>query len=227
AFVREHRSQIPLGMMTITNNSAGGQPVSLANLHGVAEILRAAEIPFILDACRFAENCWLIKQRESGQGHRSVRAIAQEVFRLADGCTLSGKKDGLVNMGGFLALNDPELADEARSLLILTEGFPTYGGCNARDLEAMAVGLEEVLDERYLEYRHATVCYLANGLNRAGLHTVQPPGGHAVYIDVARLLPHVPPEESPGQALACALYLEGGIRSCEIGSVMFGKRDAS
>jgi tryptophanase len=225
AFLREHRGNVPLGMVTITNNTAGGQPVSLANLRAVATILRAHGVPFVLDACRFAENAWLIKQREPGQRHRSVREIAQEVFRLADGCTFSGKKDGLVNMGGFLALNDAALAEEARNLLILTEGFPTYGGCNARDLEAMAVGLEEVLDESYLEYRHATVSYLAAGLNRVGMPTVQPPGGHAVYVDAKALLPHVPPEAAPGQALACALYLEGGIRSCEIGSVMFGKLD--
>ncbi len=222
--VRERRANMPLGMVTITNNSAGGQPVSLENLRGVSRILRAAGVPFILDACRFAENCWFIKQRESGQAHRSVAEIAREVFSLADGCTVSGKKDALVNMGGFLALNDDELAARARNLLILTEGFPTYGGCSARDLEAMAVGLHEVLDERYLEYRAQSTAYLAEGLERAGIRTVQPPGGHAVYIDAHALLPHIPPEQFPGQALACELFLHGGIRSCEIGSVMFGKR---
>ncbi|MBL8803080.1 MAG: tryptophanase [Planctomycetes bacterium] len=224
--VRERRADIPLGMVTITNNSAGGQPVSLANLRGVSRILRAAGVPFLLDACRFAENCWFIKQREPGQRERSVAEIAREVFSLADGCTVSGKKDALVNMGGFLALNDDELAARARNLLILTEGFPTYGGCSARDLEAMAVGLHEVLDERYLEYRAQSTAYLAEGLNRAGICTVQPPGGHAVYIDARALLPHIPPEQFPGQALACELFLHGGIRSCEIGSVMFGRRDA-
>jgi tryptophanase len=224
--VRERRADIPLGMVTITNNSAGGQPVSLANLRGVSRILRAAGIPFLLDACRFAENCWFIKQREPGQRERSVADIAREVFSLADGCTVSGKKDALVNMGGFLALNDDELAARARNLLILTEGFPTYGGCSARDLEAMAVGLHEVLDERYLEYRAQSTAYLAEGLNRAGIHTVQPPGGHAVYIDARSLLPHVPSEQFPGQALACELFLHGGIRSCEIGSVMFGRQGA-
>lgn len=224
--VGERRADMPLGMVTITNNSAGGQPVSLENLRGVSRILRAAGVPFILDACRFAENCWFIKQRESGQSSRSVAEIAREVFSLADGCTVSGKKDALVNMGGFLALNDDELAARARNLLILTEGFPTYGGCSARDLEAMAVGLHEVLDESYLEYRAQSTAYLAQGLERAGIRTVQPPGGHAVYIDAHALLPHILPEHFPGQALACELFLHGGIRSCEIGSVMFGRRGA-
>jgi tryptophanase len=224
--VRERRTDIPLGMATITNNSAGGQPASLENLRGISRILRAAGIPFLLDACRFAENCWFIKQREHGQSGRSVAEIAREVFSLADGCTVSGKKDALVNMGGFLALNDDELAARARNLLILTEGFPTYGGCSARDLEAMAVGLHEVLDERYLEYRAQSTAYLAAGLERAGIRTVQPPGGHAVYIDAHALLPHIQPEQFPGQALACELFLHGGIRSSEIGSVMFGRRRA-
>ncbi|MCC6670070.1 MAG: tryptophanase [Planctomycetes bacterium] len=223
AFLRENRARIPLGMVTITNNSGGGQPVSLENLRGVSRILRAHGVRFILDACRFAENAWFIKNREPGQRQRSVREIAREVFALADGCTMSGKKDGMVNMGGFLALNDDALAQEARNLLILTEGFPTYGGCAARDLEAMAVGLFEALDERYLDYRHGVMEYLAGGLNRVGIPTVQPAGGHAVYIDAKEFLPHIPVERYPGQALACALYLEGGIRSCEIGSVMFGK----
>jgi tryptophanase len=227
ACCREHRGRIPLGMITLTNNTGGGQPASLENIRQVAAMLHENGIPFILDACRFAENCWFIKQREPGQGHRDVRDIAKEVFRLADGCTFSGKKDGLVNMGGFLALNDDALAAQARNLLILTEGFPTYGGCAARDLEALAVGIEEVLDEQYLAYRHASVRYLARGLNEAGIPTVQPPGGHAVYIDARKLLPHIPRDRFPGQALACELYLEGGIRSCEIGSVMFGKRSES
>jgi tyrosine phenol-lyase len=227
--LREQRQAIPLAMATITNNTAGGQPVSLANLRATSRLLREHGIPFFLDACRFAENCWFIREREPGQRGRSVLEIAREVFRLADGCTMSGKKDGLVNMGGFLALNDPELAVRARNLLILTEGFPTYGGCSARDLEALAVGLFEALDEQYLEYRATSVAYLARGLNRAGIQTVQPPGGHAVYIDARALLPHVPAEQFPGQALACELYLHGGIRSCEIGSAMFSKvgRDGS
>jgi tryptophanase len=222
---RARRDQVPLGMLTITNNTGGGQPVSLENIRGCSRILRAHGIPFILDACRFAENAYFIKLREPGQSGRSVADIAREVFRLADGCVFSGKKDGLVNMGGFLALNDDRTAAEARNLLILTEGFPTYGGCAARDLEALAVGLGEVLDESYLEYRLATVRYLAEGLNRAGIPTIQPPGGHAVFIDARRLLPQIPPHEYPGQALACELYLAGGIRSCEIGSVMFGKQE--
>ena len=222
---RLERERIPFGMLTITNNTGGGQPVSLENIRQCARILHEYGLPFILDACRFAENAYFIKLREPGQAGRPVSEIAREIFRLADGCTFSGKKDGLVNMGGFLALDDQKLAVEARNLLILTEGFPTYGGCAARDLEALAVGLHEVLDERYLEYRLATVRYLAQGLNDAGIPTVQPPGGHAVFIDARRLLPHIPPEQYPGQALACALYLEGGIRSCEIGSVMFGRHE--
>ncbi len=219
---RRERAHMPLALLTITNNTGGGQPASLENIRQCSAILRRHGIPFILDACRFAENAYFIKKREPGQEGRSVTEIAREVFRLADGCIFSGKKDGLVNMGGFLALNDDRLAAEARNLLILTEGFPTYGGCAARDLEALAVGLEEVLDEAYLEYRQATIRYLAEGLDRLGLPTVQPPGGHAVFVDARRVLPHIPPEQFPGQALACELYLAGGIRSCEIGSVMFG-----
>jgi len=221
---RRERSRIPVGMLTITNNTGGGQPASLENIHGCARIFRDHGIPFFLDACRFAENAFFVKLREPGQSDRPVRDIAREIFRLADGCTFSGKKDGLVNMGGFLALNDDALAAEARNVLILTEGFPTYGGCAARDLEALAVGLDEVLDERYLEYRLATVRYLAQGLNDAGIPTVQPPGGHAVFIDARRLLPQIPGHQYPGQALACELYLAGGIRSCEIGNVMFGRQ---
>ena len=222
-FLEERRGEVPLGMLTVTNNTGGGQPVSLGNLRAASELLRRHGVPFYLDACRFAENAYMIKTREAGQGHRSVRDIAREMFSLADGCTLSGKKDALVNMGGFLATNDHELANRAKNLLVLTEGFPTYGGCAARDLEALRVGLEEVLDEKYLEYRLATVRYLAQGLNQRGLPTVQPPGGHAVFLDAAAVLPHVPAREFPGQALAVELYREGGIRSCEIGSVMFGK----
>jgi tryptophanase len=225
-YLEEHRGQVALGMATITNNSGGGQPVSLANLRAVSALYKRHGVPFILDACRFAENAYMIKLREPAEARRSVEDIAKEVFSLADGCTLSAKKDALVNMGGFLAVRDDVLARDARNLLILTEGFPTYGGCAARDLEAMAVGLREVLDERYLEYRLATVRYLATGLEEAGIPTVRPPGGHAVYIDAKRFLPHIEPRKFPGQALVAALYLEGGIRACEIGSVMFGKPTA-
>ncbi len=222
-YLAQHHGNLALGMLTVTNNTGGGQPVSLANIKAASALLKSHGIPFFLDACRFAENAYLIKLREPGQGHRSVREIAREMFALADGCTMSGKKDGLSNIGGFLALNDERLAKEAKNLLILTEGFPTYGGCAARDLEAFRVGLEEVLDEQYLEYRLATVRYLARGLNEIGIPTVQPPGGHAVYIDARSFLPQIPPNEFPGQALVAALYLEGGIRCCEIGSVMFGR----
>lgn len=226
AYLELHAGNVALGMVTITNNTGGGQPVSLANLRAVAALYRKHKVPFILDACRFAENAYMIKLREPGQSGRSAEDIAKEIFSLADGCTVSGKKDALVNMGGFLAVRDDTLARNARNLLILTEGFPTYGGCAARDLEALAVGLREVLDERYLEYRLATIRYLAHGLNAAGIPTVQPPGGHAVYIDAKAFLPHIPPSSFPGQALVVALYLEGGIRCCEIGSVMFGKPTA-
>jgi tryptophanase len=210
-------------MLTITNNTGGGQPVSLENLRAAAEIYHRFDIPFILDACRFAENSYFVKLREAGQAGRSVRDIARETFALADGCLMSAKKDALVNIGGFIALRDGAWVDRLRSLLILTEGFPTYGGLAARDLEAVAVGLDEVLDEEYLSYRLAVSRYMAAGLNRLGVPTVQPPGGHAVYIDARTFLPHIPPEQFPGQALVCALYLAEGVRSCEIGSVMFGK----
>lgn len=227
SYLDENQGNVPLGMITITNNTGGGQPVSLANLRAVSAAYKSRGIPFIIDACRYAENAYLIKEREPGQSHRSPMDIAHEVFSLADGCTMSGKKDALVNMGGFLAVNDAELAEKCRNLLILTEGFPTYGGCAARDLEAMAVGLHEGLDENYLRYRMATVRYLARGLEALGIPTVKPPGGHAVYIDAGAFLPHVPPGQFPGQSLVIALYLACGIRACEIGSVMFGgKRKA-
>jgi tyrosine phenol-lyase len=226
-FCREHADRIPFGMLTITNNSGGGQPASLENIRGASTIYRQHGIPFILDACRFAENAYFIKLREPGHHDRQVRDIVAEVFSLTDGCTMSAKKDGLVNIGGFIALRNRDWVEQLRSLLILTEGFPTYGGLAARDLEAMAVGLEEVLDERYLEYRLAATRYLAEGLNRVGIPTVQPPGGHAVYIDAKAFLPHVPPGEFPGQSLACELYLAEGIRSCEIGSAMFGRFEDS
>ncbi len=223
AFCSENRGKIPLGMLTITNNTGGGQPVSLENIRGASAIYRKYGIPFILDVCRFAENSFFIKLREKGQGARPVRDIAQETFSLADGCMMSAKKDGLSNIGGFIALKGDDWVPALRSALILTEGFPTYGGLAARDLEALAVGLNEALDERYLEYRLATCQYMAFGLNKLGIPTMQPPGGHAVYIDAKTLLPHIPPSEFPGQSLVCEMYLSEGVRACEIGSVMFGK----
>jgi tryptophanase len=221
--VAEHgRERIPLIMVTITNNSGGGQPVSMANLREVSEVARGAGIPFYIDACRFAENAYFIKLREPGHGARSVEAIAREMFSLADGCTMSAKKDAFANIGGFLCTNDPELASRERNVLILTEGFPTYGGMAGRDLEAVAVGLEEVLHEDYLHYRLASTAYVANALHRMGVPVVRPAGGHAVYLDAKRFLPQVPPLEYPGQSLVVDLYLEGGIRAVEIGTVMFG-----
>ena len=222
---RERPERIPVCMITVTNNSNGGQPVSMANLRKTAELCRQKRIPLFLDACRFAENAYFIKLREPGYASKSVREIAREMFSYADGCTMSGKKDALVNIGGFLAVNDDELAQQARNILVVTEGFPTYGGLAGHDLEAMAQGLEEVLDEHYLKYRIRSTSYLGDRLARHGVPVFQPPGGHAIYLDAKAFLPHIPAEEYPGQALACALYLEGGIRSCEIGSVMFGKTD--
>ncbi len=221
-FLTENNQSIPFGMITITNNTGGGQPVSLENIRAVAEIYKQHGVTFIIDGCRFAENAYFIKLREPGQSDRSVRDIAQEIFSLADGCYMSAKKDALVNIGGFIALRSAEWIEKLRALLILTEGFPTYGGLAARDLEAMAVGLEEVLDERYLEYRLAVTRYMAEGFNRLGIPTVQPPGGHAVYIDAKEFLHHIAPHQFPGQSLVCELYLAEGIRACEIGSVMFG-----
>ncbi len=221
--VAEHgKAKIPIGMLTVTNNAGGGQPVSLANARAVSEILHAAGIPLYFDACRFAENCWFIKTREPGQSERTVKDIARELFALGDGCTMSAKKDGLANIGGFLATNDSVLAGKARTLLILTEGFPTYGGLAGRDLDAIAQGLEEVLHEDYLRYRAVSTAYLGDHLHAAGVPVLRPSGGHAIYLDAARFLPHIPASEFPGQALACELYLHAGIRSCEIGSVMFG-----
>jgi tryptophanase len=216
---------IPLGMLTVTNNTGGGQPVSMENIRAVSNLLHRYGIPFFLDACRFAENAYFIKMREPGYAQKSAREIAREMFSYCDGATFSGKKDGLSNIGGFLALNDDKLAEAARNLLILTEGFPTYGGLAARDLEALAVGLQEVLDERYLEYRHACVRYFARKITQGGVKIVEPPGGHAVYMDARAFLPHIPIEQYPGQALVCALYETGGVRGVEIGSAMFGKRD--
>ena len=222
AFCKEFKSQIPVGLLTITNNTGGGQPVSLENIRGAAEIYHRYGIPFILDACRFAENAYFIKMRETGQEMRSIPEITREVFDLADGCMMSAKKDGLVNIGGFIALKNSTWVEALRNQLILTEGFPTYGGLAARDLEALTVGLQEVLDEDYLKYRIATSAYMGNRLNEMGIPTMLPAGGHAVYIDAEKFLDHIPKSQYPGQALACELFLQDGIRSCEIGSVMFG-----
>ncbi|HEY0678104.1 MAG TPA: tryptophanase [Chitinophagaceae bacterium] len=217
--------KFPLCMLTITNNSGGGQPVSMQNIKEVKAICEENNIPLFIDACRFAENCYFIKLREEGYAHKPVREIAQELFSYADGCTMSAKKDAFANIGGFLAVQDKELANQSRNLLVITEGFPTYGGLAGRDLEAIAIGLDEVLDEHYLQYRIRSIEYLNNKLIRAGVPVIQPAGGHAVYIDAKEFLPHVPVEEYPGQALVGALYVDGGIRGVEIGSLMFGKYD--
>ncbi len=217
--------QIACVMITVTNNSGGGQPASLENLRAASELCHRAGIPFYLDACRFAENAWFIKMREPGCGDRTVESIAREMFSLADGATFSAKKDGLANIGGFLAAHNDQLARQEEELLILTEGFPTYGGLAGRDLEAIAVGLTEVVQEDYLRYRIAATRYLGEGLMKAGMPIVRPPGGHAVYVDAGTFLPHIPPRELPAQALACAFYVEGGVRGVEIGTLMFGGKD--
>jgi tyrosine phenol-lyase len=221
----ESREDIPVCMLTLTNNSGGGQPVSLANVKAVSALCREWSIPFYIDACRFAENAWFIKQREAGQGHRSVAEIAREVFSYADGCTMSAKKDGLANIGGFLASRDEELLEVLKQRLIVIEGFPTYGGLAGRDLEAVARGLREVLDENYLRFRVGQVEGFGAMLTAAGIPIMRPTGGHAVYVDARRLLPQIPPLEFPAQALSVALYREGGVRGVEIGSVMFGSED--
>ncbi len=214
--------QIPFVLLTITNNSGGGQPVSMENIREVSRRCHAHGIPLILDACRFAENTWFIREREQGYADRDLLEIAREMFSYADGCTMSAKKDGLANIGGFIALNDAHVARDARNELILTEGFPTYGGLAGRDLDAIAVGLREALDADYLRYRITSTRYLGERISREGVPIVQPPGGHAIYIDARGFVEHLRPEDLPGQSLACELYLEGGIRSCEIGTVMFG-----
>jgi tryptophanase len=222
--IAEHgRDAIPIVMITVTNNSGGGQPVSMANIRTVREITSHHRIPFYIDACRFAENAWFVKQREPGYADRTPEQIAQEMFALADGCTFSAKKDAFANIGGFLCTNDDRLAQQEKNVLILTEGFPTYGGLAGRDLDAIAVGLKEVLQPEYLEYRIASTGYLGRHISERGVPIVQPPGGHAIYIDAGRMLPHIPRQQFPGQALAVELYRHAGIRSVEIGSVMFAE----
>ncbi len=220
---RVGRERVPLVMLTITNNSGGGQPVSLENVRAVSAVCRRHRIPLYFDACRFAENAYFIKHRENGCELKTAKEIAREIFSYGDGCTMSAKKDGLANIGGFLCTNDEMLAQQEKNLLILTEGYPTYGGLAGRDLEAIAVGLQEALEEDYLRYRIASTAYLGNHIAAQGVPIVQPPGGHAIYIDARAFLPHIPPEQFPGVALACELYLEGGIRSVEIGTLMFGE----
>lgn len=215
-------ANIPLVMMTVTNNSGGGQPVSMANMKAVRAVCDSYGLPFFIDACRFAENAMFIKMREPGYADASVREIVQEMFSLADGATMSAKKDGMVNTGGFLAMHNADLAEKARTVLIVTEGFPTYGGLARRDLEAMAQGLDEVLDEAYLTYRLRSIEYFGDHLRARGVPILEPTGGHAVYLDAARFAPHIPAHAFPGQSIACALYVEGGIRGVEIGSLMFG-----
>ena len=216
---------IPLGMVTVTNNAGGGQPVSMENLEAIANVYRTNKIPFFIDGARYAENCFFIKRREKGYQNISVKEIARQMFSLADGMCMSAKKDAIVNIGGLLCMNDESLFQTVKNELILREGFPTYGGLAGRDLDAIAVGLYEGLDETYLEYRLAQTAYLAGRINEGGIATIQPPGGHAVYLDTRAVLPHIPQSQFPGQALAIELYLEGGIRGVEIGSVMFAHED--
>jgi tyrosine phenol-lyase len=218
---RVGRERVPLVMLTVTNNSGGGQPVSMENARAVSAVCKRHHIPLYFDACRFAENAWFIKLRESGYESKTPKQIAQEMFRLGDGCTMSAKKDGMANIGGFLCTNDDLLAQQQKDLLILTEGYPTYGGLAGRDLEAIAVGVQEALAEDYLHYRIASTAYLGNHIAEQGVPIVQPPGGHAIYLDARAFLSHIPADQFPGVALAAELYLEGGIRSVEIGTLMF------
>ena len=224
ALLRTRGEDVPVVFVTITNNSGGGQPVSLENLRAVRAVCDAFGKPLFLDACRFAENAWFIREREPGQSGRDVTDIVRDIAAMADGMTMSAKKDPMGNIGGWLAMNDGDLANKCRSVLILTEGFPTYGGLAGRDLEAVAQGLREVVDHEYLRYRIRSTGYLGTALHRAGVPVLNPIGGHAVYIDARALLPHIPPLQYPGQALALALYEAGGVRSCEIGTVMFGRQ---
>lgn len=225
-YIKTHGTdKIAMVITTITNNSGGGQPVSMANIKETASICRENNLRFYIDACRFAENCYFIQQREDGYKDKSILEIANELFSYADGCTMSSKKDAFANIGGFLALNDPDLAIQCRNLLVITEGFPTYGGLAGRDLEALAIGLHEIMDQNYLHYRIRSLEYITQKLSEAGVPVILPAGGHAVYIDAKEFLPHIPQDEYPGQALCCALYTKGGIRGVEIGSLMFGKYD--
>jgi len=218
---RVGRERVPVVMLTVTNNSGGGQPVSMENARAVSALCHTHGIPLYFDACRFAENAYFIKQREAGYADKTPKEIAQEMFALGDGCTMSAKKDGMANIGGFLCTNDDALAQQEKDLLILTEGYPTYGGLAGRDLEAIGIGIQEALDEDYLRYRIASTAYLGRHISDQGVPIVQPPGGHAIYIDARAFLPHIPPEQFPAVALANELYLEGGIRSVEIGTLMF------
>lgn len=225
-YIRNHGAgAIAMVITTVTNNSGGGQPVSMMNIKQTATICKQHGIPFFIDACRFAENSYFIQQREEGYQQVSVADIAREMFSYADGCTMSAKKDAFANIGGFLALRDEALVTPCRNLLIITEGFPTYGGLAGRDLEAIAIGLKEVMEESYLQYRIRSVAYLTEKLHAAGVPVMQPAGGHAVYIDAKAMLPHIPVDQYPGQALVAAMYLEGGVRAVEVGSLMFGKYD--
>lgn len=226
-FIQEKgAAQIPLCVITVTNNSGGGQPVSMQNIREVHRICQANGIPLFIDACRFAENAYFIKQRETGYSDKTIPAIVREMFSYADGCTMSAKKDAFANIGGFLAMHNEALAQQCRNMLIMTEGFPTYGGLAGRDLEAIAIGLTEVMDEHYLQYRIRSTEYLCKKLIAAGVPVMQPAGGHAIYLDAKEFLPDIPVDQYPGQALVGALYVHGGIRSVEIGSLMFGKYDA-
>jgi tryptophanase len=219
------KGSVPLVMVTVTSNSKGGQPVSLENIRAVRGVCDRHGVPLYLDASRFAENCWFIREREPGQEGRAPIEIAREMFSLADGCTMSAKKDGMANIGGFLACNDDRVALLERDLLILTEGYPTYGGLAGRDLEAIAIGLHEALDPDYLRYRAASIAYIGDRLHAAGVPTVRPPGGHAVFLDARAFLPRIEPLRFPGQALVCSLYVEGGVRAVEVGTLMAGRRD--